>query len=74
MTLHKLNQSGIAHLALAILVVFATIIGFVGYNVYQNNSSRADSFDTSTEGAIDCLNPDTFSVECGELLPSSDID
>lgn len=50
---HILKQeSGIAHLGLLlILVLVVSVSGFVGYNIYQNNSSRAETadFEESTE-------------------------
>lgn len=50
----KLNQSGIAHLGLVIiLVLFVGVIGAAGYRVYTNNASPEISLEEEADDELD---------------------
>lgn len=64
------QQSGVAHFGLLLVVVVAiTVVGFTGYGVYQNNTSRADTTTTlDANQATNCFVIDQeLPVDCAEL-------
>src|SRR4051812_26427098 len=64
MKVNKQNQSGVAALEFALLLVIVAIIGFAGYKIYQTRQSldQQSSAQTSTptpKSAEGTINPDT---------------